>query len=143
MSTGHWFTQAPQLVQDHSTSGSMTPYDASSAISGRAASAFTDSDRPSRSSSEARMYGALANAWSRRSRISIFGESGFSVFHAGHCDWQRPHSVQVAKSSRPFHVKSSTAPTPSLEFSSRSSRSSRVTGLPFAFIGTTAPRAWG
>jgi hypothetical protein len=31
------------------------------------------------------------------------------VFHAGHCDWQRPHSVQVAKSSMPFQVKSSIA----------------------------------
>ena len=39
--------------------------------------------------------------------ISILGESGFSVFQAGHCDWQRPHSVQVAKSSMPFQVKSS------------------------------------
>ena len=30
--------------------------------------------------------------------MSSFGDSGLSVFHAGHCDWQRPHSVQVAKS---------------------------------------------
>ena len=29
--------------------------------------------------------------------ISSFGESGFSVFQAGHCDWQRPHSVQVVE----------------------------------------------
>ena len=46
--------------------------------------------------------------------ISSFGESGFSVFHAGHCDWQRPHSVQVVKSRRPFQVKSSIEPTPEL-----------------------------
>ena len=52
------------------------------------------------------MYGALANAWSRRFMISSFGDSGFSVFHAGHWDWQRPHSVQVAKSSMPFQEKS-------------------------------------
>ena len=39
--------------------------------------------------------------------ISSLGDSGFSVFQAGHCDWQRPHSVQVVKSSRPFQVKSS------------------------------------
>ena len=38
--------------------------------------------------------------------ISSFGESGFSVFHAGHCDWQRPHSVHVRRSRLPFHVKS-------------------------------------
>ena len=30
--------------------------------------------------------------------ITSFGDSGLPVFHAGHCDWQRPHSVQVAKS---------------------------------------------
>ena len=34
------------------------------------------------------------------------------MFHAGHCDWQRPHSVHEVKSSRPFQVKSSTLPTP-------------------------------
>src|SRR5699024_12781795 len=39
--------------------------------------------------------------------------SGLSVFHAGHWLWQRPHSVHVEKSSRPFHVKSSTLPVPS------------------------------
>ena len=58
------------------------------------------------------MYGAFAYAWSRRVMIIIFGDSGFSVFHAGHCDWQRPHSVQEAKSSSPFQVKSSTLPMP-------------------------------
>ena len=45
--------------------------------------------------------------------ISSLGDSGFSVFQAGHWDWQRPHSVQEVKSSRPFQVKSSTLPTPS------------------------------
>ena len=69
------------------------------------------SGRPVRSSSEsASRYGALAKAWSRRSRISSLGDRGFPVFQAGHCDWQRPHSVQVAKSSRPFQVKSSILP---------------------------------
>ena len=62
--------------------------------------------------------------------ISILGESGFSVFHAGHCDWQRPHSVQVAKSSIPFQEKSSIEPMPRVVLSSMSSMSSRVTGLP-------------
>ena len=53
-------------------------------------------------------YGALACAWSRSDMISSFGESGLPVFQAGHCDWQRPHSVQVEKSSRPFQEKCST-----------------------------------
>ena len=75
--------------------------------------------------------------------ISSFGESGFSVFHAGHCDWQRPHSVHVVKSSRPFHVKSVIDPTPSVASSSSSSMSSRVTGLPADTSGLTAPSATG
>ena len=64
--------------------------------------------------------------WSRRSITSSFGESGFSVFHAGHCDWQRPHSVQVAKSSRPFQVKSSILPRPKTSSSPGSSKSISV-----------------
>ena len=75
--------------------------------------------------------------------ISILGESGFSVFHAGHCDWHRPHSVQVAMSSRPFQLKSSIDPMPSVASSSRSSTSSSVTGLPWLVSGFTAPRATG
>ena len=81
------------------------------------------------------------NAWSRRFMISIFGESGFSVFHAGHWLWQRPHSVQVAKSSMPFHEKSSIEPMPRVVSSSISSRSSRVTGLPPDVRGLAAPSA--
>ncbi len=92
MSTGHCSTHAPQLVQDHSTSGWITP---SSPTSGLPASASTSSGRFARSSSLAIRYGAIAKAWSRWSRISILGDSGLSVFHAGHCDWHRPHSVQV------------------------------------------------
>ena len=61
---------------------------------------------------EPRMYGALANRWSRRFMISSLGDSGLPVFQAGHCDWQRPHSVQVAMSSMAVHLKSSTLPTP-------------------------------
>ena len=83
----------------------------------------------------------LAYAWSRRLVISSLGERGFSVFQAGHCDWQRPHSVQVVKSRMPFHEKSSTLPTPSTESSSRSSRSSSVTALPSDVSGFIAPRA--
>jgi hypothetical protein len=68
--------------------------------------------------------------------ISILGESGFSVFHAGHWLWQRPHSVHVAKSSIAFQVKSSTLPTPRTGSSSSiSSRSSMVTALPLTMSG--------
>jgi hypothetical protein len=55
--------------------------------------------------------------------MSTLGESGLSVFHAGHWLWQRPHSVHVAKSSRPFQVKSSTLPTPMTSSSPGSSKS--------------------
>ena len=70
-----------------------------------------------------------------------FGESGFSVFQAGHCDWQRPHSVHEVKSRMPFQQKSSTEPTPSTESSSRSSMSSSVIALPEEVSGFTAPSA--
>ena len=30
--------------------------------------------------------------------MTSLGDNGLPVFHAGHCDWQRPHSVQVVKS---------------------------------------------
>src|SRR6476660_6038651 len=69
------------------------------------------------------------------------GDRGFSVFQAGHWDWQRPHSVQVVKSRMPFQEKSSMEPTPSMESSSRSSMSSSVTGLPADVSGLTAPSA--
>ncbi len=69
------------------------------------------------------------------------GESGFSVFQAGHCDWQRPHSVQVVKSRMPFQEKSSSLPTPSADSSSRSSMSSRVIALPSDISGFIAPSA--
>ncbi len=62
-------------------------------------------------------YGALAYAWSRNDRITNFGDNGLAVFHAGHCDWQRPHSVQVVKSSQPFQEKSSTLPAPKVSTS--------------------------
>ena len=47
---------------------------------------------------------------SRRSMMRSFGESGLSVFQAGQADWQRPHSVQVAKSSICFQVKCPISP---------------------------------
>ena len=44
--------------------------------------------------------------------IISLGDSGFSVFQAGHCDWQRPHSVQAMKSTYAFQVKSWMRPLP-------------------------------
>ena len=85
-------------------------------------------------------YGALANTWSRRSITSSLGDNGFSVFQAGHCDWQRPHSVQVAKSSRPFQVKSSILPRPKTSSSPGSSKSMSV--VP-EYIGSSGPSALG
>ena len=73
--------------------------------------------------------------------MSSFGDSGLSVFQAGHCDWQRPHSVHVEKSSRPFQVKSSTLPTPRVSPSSSSSMASMSKGLPPIVSGLAAPRA--
>ena len=72
--------------------------------------------------------------------IRSLGESGLPVFQAGHCDWQRPHSVQVAKSSMPFQVKSSILPRPKM---SSSPGSSKLTGLPPDSIGSSAPRPCG
>ena len=143
MSTGHCSTQAPQDVHDHSTSGSMTP-----PVARRSARPAGGPPRPARPraarralSSAASRYGALANAWSRRSMISSFGVSGLSVFQAGHCDWQRPHSVQVAKSSRPFQVKSSILPRPKTSSSSPGPRS-RSAWSP-EYIGSSGPSASG
>ncbi len=65
------------------------------------------------------------------------GDSGLAVFHAGHCDWQRPHSVQVEKSSRPFQVNCSTRATPNWSVSG--SASSKSSGLPSLIIGRSAP----
>ena len=73
--------------------------------------------------------------------MSSLGDRGFSVFQAGHCDWQRPHSVHEVKSRMPFHEKSSTLPTPRTESSSRSSMSSRVIALPSEVSGFMAPSA--
>ena len=95
---------------------------------------------PARTSSEASSHGDLACAWSRSAMTSSLGESGLSVFHAGHWLWQRPHSVQVVKSSRPFQVKSSTLPTPSAASSSRSSTFSKSSTSPPTRIGCSSPR---
>lgn len=83
-------------------------------------------------------YGALAKACSRRLMISSLGESGLPVFQAGHCDWQRPHSVQVEKSRMPFQEKCSTWETPKTASSAGSSKS---IGAPPLVIGRRAPSA--
>lgn len=70
--------------------------------------------------------------------IRSFGESGLPVFQAGHCDWQRPHSVQVEKSSRPFQEKCSIWETPNWSSSPGSSKS---ISLPSLVIGCSAPSA--
>ena len=60
---------------------------------------------------------------SRRFMMSSLGDSGLSVFQAGQADWQRPHSVQVAKSSICFQVKWPISPTPNTVSSSTFSMS--------------------
>lgn len=60
------------------------------------------------------------------------------MFQAGHCDWQRPHSVQVEKSSRPFQENCSTWETPK---TSSSPGSVKSIGLPPEVIGSSAPSA--
>ena len=72
--------------------------------------------------------------------MTSLGESGLPVFQAGHCDWQRPHSVQVAKSSIPFQVKSSILPRPN---SASSGGFSKSIGLPPDSIGSSGPRPSG
>ena len=72
--------------------------------------------------------------------ITSLGDKGLPVFQAGHCDWQRPHSVQVVKSRKPFHVKSSILPRPN---TSSSDGSSKLIGLPADSIGSSGPRPLG
>ena len=139
MSTGHCSTQAPQVVHDHSTSGSMTPPVAEC----RCASALGRADqRPlaprRRRVPPAASASAASSAFSPpASRYGRLGERVVAQVHdqqlrrqrlarcsrPGTGDWQRPHSVQVAKSSRPFQVKSSTLPRPKTSSSAGSSKS--------------------
>ncbi len=83
----------------------------------------------------------MAYAWSRRPITNSLGDSGLPVAQAGQASWQRPHSVQEVRSSRPFQVKSSIDPVPRTASSSRASRSSKSTGSPPARTGSRAPRA--
>ncbi|CAB1045860.1 hypothetical protein FRC0552_01996 [Corynebacterium diphtheriae] len=122
MSTGHCSTQAPQLVHDHNTSSLITPL-------------FPANASTSTESWEESKYSMAA---SRRSVTSILGLRGFSVFHAGHCSWQRPHSVQVETSRSIFQGASSIVPTPSME---SSSAVSNVSTSPSEYNGCNLPNA--
>ena len=73
--------------------------------------------------------------------MSCLGDSGLPVAQAGHCDWQRPHSVQVPRSSMPFQVRSSTLPMPNTSVSGSASSKSRT--FPPDRIGSSGPRASG
>ena len=73
--------------------------------------------------------------------MSCFGDSGLPVAQAGHCDWQRPHSVQVPRSSMPFQVRSSTFPMPKTSVSG--SASSKSSTFPPDRIGSSGPSASG
>ena len=131
MSTGHWLTQAPHVVHDHSASSSMigsssagraVPVEGVAVVGGVLAALARADERaldllahlgarprrgPPRASRRGRgarrwrpcRYGACVNIVSRRFMIMSLGLSGLPVFHAGHCDWQRPHSVQAMKST--------------------------------------------
>ena len=72
--------------------------------------------------------------------MTSLGDSGLPVFQAGHCDWQRPHSVQVAKSSMAFQVKSSILPRPN---SASSAGFSKSIGLPPDSTGSSGPSPSG
>ena len=100
ISTGHCSTQAPQLVQLQS----------SSPVTAVPTSFST--------STPSYMVLALSIAVSRTSVMNFLGLSGLLVFQAGHCSWQRPHSVQVAASRSMVHGTSWAVPTPTV--SSRS-----------------------
>ena len=73
--------------------------------------------------------------------MNSLGDSGFSVFQAGHWLWQRPHSVHEVKSRMPFQAKSSILPTPRGASSSSSSMFSKSIGTPSTIIGWRPPRA--
>ena len=70
--------------------------------------------------------------------MSSLGDSGLSVFQAGHWSWQRPHSVQVVASSSIFQLASLSVPTPNCE---SSSTFSKVNGFPSEIIGGSDPKA--
>ncbi len=60
------------------------------------------------------------------------------MFQAGHCDWHRPHSVQVAMSRSCFHEKSSMRPAPKT-----TSSSSPTSSIDMSGVEARAPSARG
>src|SRR5581483_647507 len=122
MSTGHCSTQAPHVVQDQSASCAMTA-----------------SSPPTSGVSNSLPACSFAYAWSRNESTTSLGDNGLPVFQAGHWDWQRPHSVHVEKSRRPFQVKSSIFETPKVSFSG--SASSKSSTWPPDIIGLSEPKA--
>ena len=93
--TGQEASQAPQVVQDQMVSSSMTP--------------------PSRGISVLEELLRL----SRRSTVNCWGDRGFSVAHAGQARSQRPHCVQVCRSSICFQLRPSELVTPKVSSSSK------------------------
>ena len=59
---------------------------------------------------------------SRRSTVNCWGDRGLSVFQAGQTLSQRPHCVQVWRSSICFQLKSSILVTPNVSAFSKSIR---------------------
>ena len=142
MSTGHWFTQAPHVVQDHSTSGSITPYAASSPISGRSSSltapsgACPASRGQDRRRRRHRVVAQVHDQQLRRERLLGVPRRALRLAAAA------LGAGREVEQALPGEVAGST-PTPSVASSSRSSMSSRVTGLPAEISGFTAPSATG
>jgi hypothetical protein len=141
MSTGHSSTHAPQLVQDHSTSGSMTPF--SVLADQRAGGLLLDGVGQVLAFGVGlgQQVGGLGEGVVAQVQDDLLGRERLAGAQAGHWDWHRPHSVQVAMSSRPFQVKSSILPRPNTSVSG--SASSKSSTLPLLRIGSAAPRAFG
>ncbi len=145
MVTGHASTQAPQVTQSHTAS-----YGMAASTTGRARAAARAAPSPPGpaagmpGASEGRIHGTRRRPGTRgtpasasmaiwRSPITnVLGLSGLPVAQAGHCDWHRPHSVQVKASSRSFQPRSTTARTPNVPVSaSRSMDGSSPRGRSF------------
>src|SRR6476619_5530125 len=100
MSTGHSCMQAPQVTQSQTTSSVTAP-----GTSGACSSTSPAGSTPATAS--------------RRSMINSFGLRGLPVFHAGQTSWQRPHSVQLNRSSSCFFERSFAVDLELLEVAAR------------------------
>ena len=92
MPTGHWFSQAPQVVHCHST--------------------FSRVDL-----AELAISRSPASSASCVCRMIVFGFSSLPAPHAGQFTWQRPHSTQVNASSTLLLPRSFTVSRPTCSFS--------------------------